>query len=71
MAAKKFIRSDGNKMIAGVIGGLGEYFEVDANLLRLLWALFTLFTGIFPGILIYVLAVIIVPRPGRPRSAKP
>lgn len=46
-------------MIAGVCGGLSEYFDVDPVLVRLLWVAITLFVG--SGVLIYILAVIIMP----------
>ncbi len=58
---KKLKRSLNNRFIAGVIGGLGEYFAVDPVLLRLLFLVVVIFTGILPGLFIYILAVIIVP----------
>ncbi len=65
---KKYYRSRTDKQLAGVIGGLAEYFGVDSNLLRLLWVLIAVFTGLVPGVLIYVLAVLIVPlAPGQDR----
>jgi phage shock protein C len=48
-------------MIAGVLGGLGDYFGVDSTILRLVWVLLTVFTGFFPGIIIYIVASVIVP----------
>lgn len=59
---KKLYRSDKNRMISGVFGGLGEYFNVDPIILRLVFILMTAFTGFFPGIFAYILAVIIVPQ---------
>lgn len=50
-----------NKKIAGVCGGLGEYFAIDPNLIRVLWLIFT-FSSFGIGILIYVLFAIIVPK---------
>ena len=35
---RRLYRSDTDKMICGVCGGIGEYFNVDATLIRLLWA---------------------------------
>ncbi len=49
-------------MIAGVFGGLGEYFDIDPTLLRLPAALLLLLTGIVPMMLIYILAAIIIPE---------
>lgn len=51
-----------NRMLAGVFGGLAEYFDMNANLLRVLWVLVTLATGIIPGIAIYIVAAILMSR---------
>jgi phage shock protein C len=56
---KKLYRSRNNRMIFGVCGGIGEYFDVDPTLVRLVWLLFT-FWG--PGILVYPIAWIIIPE---------
>lgn len=55
---KKLYRSNSNRMICGVCGGVGEYFNIDATLIRLVWALFCCTGG---GILAYIIAAIIVP----------
>lgn len=60
MVEKKLYRSEKNRMIAGVCGGLAEYFDVDPVVVRLLWVVFTFFIG--SGILIYILACIIMPN---------
>jgi phage shock protein C len=49
-------------MISGVMGGLGEFFGVDPVLLRLGYLILTVFSGFFPGIVGYVLAILIVPE---------
>ena len=59
---KKLYRSRKDRMIFGAIGGLGEYFGVDSNLLRLVWILIVVFTGFIPGILAYIIAAIIIPE---------
>lgn len=51
-------------MIAGVIAGLADYFEVDTTLSRILFVVFTVLTGIFPGIVTYLLMAVIMPIPG-------
>ena len=51
-----------NRMFAGVCGGLAEYFGMNANLLRALWALVTLLTGIIPGIALYIVVAIVMSR---------
>ena len=58
MVEKRLYRSRGNKMLCGVCGGIGEYFNVDATLIRLLFVLFGC-TG--SGIVAYIIAAIIIP----------
>jgi len=53
-------KSRTNRVIAGVCGGLAEYFKVDATLIRLAWAL-AIFAG-GSGLILYILAVIIMPE---------
>ncbi len=62
---KKLYRSETNKMLAGICGGLAEYFSVDATAIRLAWLLIVIFTGVFPGVIAYILALFIVPLPPR------
>lgn len=57
---KRLYRSRNEKMIAGIAGGLGEYFNIDPTLVRLLFVLFT-FTG-GPGLVAYIIMLIIVPE---------
>lgn len=60
-AYKKLYRSREDRMIAGVCGGLGEYFEVDPTLIRLLFVFGTFATG--SGLLwVYLIMMIIVPE---------
>jgi phage shock protein C len=59
---KKLYRSNTNKIFAGIIGGIGEYFDIDPALLRILWLLIVIFTGFFPGILVYIIAIFVVPQ---------
>lgn len=48
-------------MISGVLGGLGEYFQIDAVLLRIIWVFVVVFSGFFPGIVVYLACVLIIP----------
>jgi len=57
---KRLYRSKNNKIVAGVCAGIGEYFEVDPVLIRLLWVIFVLMGG--SGILAYIIAWIIIPE---------
>ena len=56
---KKLYRSKTNRMIAGVCGGIGEYFDIDPTIIRLIWIMFALAAG--SGIIAYIIAWIIVP----------
>lgn len=63
-------------MLAGICGGIGEYFEVDPVLIRLLYLLATVFTGVVPGLLAYVIAIAVVPEapfitPSKPVADEP
>ena len=58
---KRLYRSRENRMLAGVMGGLGEYFDVDPVIFRLAYVIVTIGTGVLPGILVYLLAVVIIP----------
>lgn len=58
---KRLYKSE-QKILAGVLGGVGEYFDIDPVLPRLAYILVTVFTGVVPGALVYVLAAIIVPK---------
>ena len=55
---RRLYRSSNNKMICGVCGGLGEYFNIDPTIIRLVWALFAC-SG--TGFLVYLIAAIIIP----------
>ena len=57
---KKLYRSKKDKMIAGICGGIAEYFDVDSTLIRLLTVLFVLLGG--AGIAVYIIAWIIIPE---------
>ncbi len=59
---KKLYRSRENRVFNGVIGGIGEYFNIDPVILRLSWVALVLFTGVFPGLAAYLIAILIVPE---------
>lgn len=58
MEQKKLYRSNKNKMICGVCGGIADYINIDPTVIRLLWVVFGIF-GV--GILVYFIAAIIMP----------
>ena len=57
---KRLYKSNKNKMLAGVCGGIAEYFNIDPTLVRLGWAILCMFAG--SGILAYIIAAIIIPQ---------
>jgi len=70
---KKLTRSTSDRWVAGICGGIGEYFEIDPNVIRVIWVVITVLTGFVAGIVIYILLWIILPESGeaRPVEAPP
>lgn len=60
MNSKKLYRSRTYRMVAGVCGGIGEYFDIDPTLVRLAWVIVTLFGG--AGLLAYIIAWVVIPE---------
>ena len=59
MNEKKLYKSSTDKKLAGVCGGIAEYFNIDATLVRLGWVLFCALGG--SGLLAYIIAALIMP----------
>ncbi|HOZ81169.1 MAG TPA: PspC domain-containing protein [Candidatus Woesebacteria bacterium] len=57
---KKLFLSDKEKMIAGVCGGIAEYFDLDPTIVRVLFVILGLWGGI--GLILYIAMMIIVPK---------
>lgn len=62
MAEKKLMRSANNKVLGGVLGGIAEYFEMDATLIRICYAALTIFSAGFPGLLLYIIMLLLMPK---------
>ncbi len=62
MTTKRLHRSDTNKVLCGVIGGVGEYFDIDPTIIRLGYIIIAVMTGFGPAVIAYFIAVIIVPK---------
>ena len=56
---KKLYKSQSDRKLCGVCGGLGEFFGIDASLIRLAWIVFSLLGG--SGVLAYIIAAIVIP----------
>ncbi len=57
---KRLYKSNKNKMLDGVCGGIAEYFNVDPTIIRLAWVLFCALGG--SGVLAYIIMAVILPR---------
>ncbi|MBR0195707.1 MAG: PspC domain-containing protein [Paludibacteraceae bacterium] len=61
MAQKKLVRSS-NRVFGGVLGGIGDYMDVDPTIVRVAYVALTIFTTGFPGLLLYILMLLLIPH---------
>lgn len=59
---KQLRRSRTNRMVAGVVGGLAEYWSVDPTLARVVYVVASILSAAFPGLLVYVILWLIIPE---------
>lgn len=57
------LRKSTNRMIAGVCGGIAEWLGWDPTLVRVLYVLVSIFSAAFPGILVYIVLWLVMPKP--------
>ena len=57
---KRLYKSNYEKVLVGVCGGIADYFDIDPTLVRLLWVILLMMGG--SGILAYIIAAIIIPN---------
>jgi len=62
MNIKKLYKSRENKVLAGVMGGMGEYLDVDPVILRVVYIVISSFTAFVPGALSYLIMAFIIPN---------
>ncbi len=60
---RRLTRSNRNKMIAGVCGGIAEYLPMDVTVVRVLYVLVSVLSAAFPGILAYIILMFLMPPP--------
>ena len=60
-SAKKLTKSSSNRMLAGVCGGIAEYFDVDPTLVRVAYVVISIFSAAFPGLIAYIILALIMP----------
>ena len=58
--SKKLYRSVSNRMLTGVCGGVAEYFNIDPTVVRVIWAIASIFA--FAGVIAYIACALIVPE---------
>ncbi|MHB9055636.1 MAG: PspC domain-containing protein [Paludibacteraceae bacterium] len=62
MESKKKLTRSKNKILAGVCGGLAEYFGIDATLVRIIYVLVSIISAAFPGAIVYLILMLIMPN---------
>jgi len=59
---RRFLRSRTNRVLAGVCGGIAEYYGSDVTAVRILTVVIGVFTGILPLLFVYLIAAVLVPE---------
>jgi len=62
METKRQLTRSKNKMIGGVCGGIADYFDLDPTLVRVAYLLLSMITAGFPGILTYIILLVVMPQ---------
>lgn len=62
--SRRLRRSRTDRQIAGVMGGLAEYFNVDPTLLRVIYVIGSIVSAAFPGLLVYLVLWLVIPEAG-------
>ncbi|MEX0821570.1 MAG: PspC domain-containing protein [Rhodothermales bacterium] len=60
--SNRLTRSVSDRMIAGVCGGLAEFFDVDSTLVRVVFVLLSVLSAAFPGLLVYLVLWLVLPE---------
>lgn len=58
----RLLRSSSDRWVAGVCGGIAEYFGWDPAIVRLAYVLLSVFSAAFPGLLVYIILWLIMPQ---------
>jgi phage shock protein C len=62
MKQKQLRRSNTDKILFGIIGGLSEYFDISSVLARIIFILLLIVTGFFPFVFLYIAAIFVIPK---------
>jgi phage shock protein C len=57
---KRLYRSRTDRQVAGVCGGIADYFNIDPTIVRILWVIFAIAGG--PGLIVYIILAIVIPE---------
>lgn len=68
---KKLYRSAKNRMLGGVCGGFADYFGMDPTIVRLIYLVLSFFTACFPGLILYILCLFVIPNEPGYTDVKP
>ena len=58
----KLTRSSTNKVVAGVCGGIAEYFDMDPTVVMVAYAVASILFAAFPGLLVYIILMFVIPQ---------
>ena len=53
-----------NRILAGVCGGIAEYLDIDPTVIRVVYAVLSIFSVGFPGLLLYLILLLLIPNEG-------
>ena len=59
---KRLRRSRNQRMLGGVLGGIAEYFDIDVTLVRLGYVILSILSAAFPGAILYLIAIFVIPN---------
>jgi phage shock protein C len=59
---KRLYRSNNNKILSGLLGGLGEYFNLDPVFIRFIFVIMLIFSRVLPMVVIYLIGLALIPR---------
>jgi len=60
---KKLQRSKTNRTFTGLLGGIGEYLNIDPIIVRLIFVFFLFVSNVWPAVIVYVIGWLVVPLP--------
>lgn len=65
---KKLYRNRNDKMVSGVCAGIAGYFNIDSTLVRVIYAVLSVFTAFIPCLILYVVLAIVIPQEPMPEG---